>query len=84
MKIKILFAQRKCSYGGEYAPEALAVVDQHTDDENPEYFQRECEKELKVMGNECEAHRVIEIEVSDDDIQKALLSVVSAQSRIVE
>lgn len=38
MKIRCLFAQRKCSYDGQYAPELLAAIDEYGDDENPDYL----------------------------------------------
>lgn len=77
MKIKILFAQRKY---GDQAPEALAVVDEYTDDENPDYFKGECEKQLKALGDECDSHRIIEINVSDEGIAAALAKVVEVKT----
>lgn len=38
MKLYVIFAQRQCRYSGEYAPEALAVADENTMDDNPEYL----------------------------------------------
>jgi hypothetical protein len=38
MEIRCLFAQRKCSYEGQYAPELLAAIDEYGDDENPAYL----------------------------------------------
>jgi hypothetical protein len=38
MNLYIIFAQRKCSYPGEYAPEALHVVDEFSRDENPDWI----------------------------------------------
>jgi hypothetical protein len=44
MDIYILFAQRKERYAGEYAPEALAVLDEAGHDENPAYLAEELKK----------------------------------------
>lgn len=41
MKLYILFGQRKCTYDGQYAPEALAIADEWTMDENPDYIENE-------------------------------------------
>lgn len=38
MEVRCLFAQRKCSYEGEYAPELIAAIDEYGDDENPDYL----------------------------------------------
>ena len=38
MKILVLFAQRVCSYPGQYQPETLAVVSEYENDDNPEYM----------------------------------------------
>lgn len=35
MKLHIIFGQRKCSYDGEFAPEALDIADEFTVDQNP-------------------------------------------------
>ncbi|APC44433.1 hypothetical protein [Pseudoalteromonas phage PH357] len=39
MIIHVLFAQRKESYDGEYAPEAVDVVDEYAFSDNPEYLE---------------------------------------------
>lgn len=38
MKLFVLFAQRKESYEGEYAPEALHCIDECGDDGNPSFL----------------------------------------------
>ena len=43
MKLYVIFAQRKCSYADQYAPEALAVLDQYAYDENPSWLQSQLE-----------------------------------------
>lgn len=84
MRIKILFIQRKCSYEGEYAPEALAMVDEYTDDENPDYFINECKTQLEKVGDEIASQRVLEISISDKAIDEALASVVKAPAKIID
>ena len=44
MEIICLFAQRKCRYDGEYAPELLAAIDEYGDDDNPEFIDEAKEK----------------------------------------
>lgn len=44
MEIRCLFAQRKCRYEGQYAPELLAAIDEYGDDENPHYLNEAQEK----------------------------------------
>lgn len=41
MKIHILMGQRKEGYPGEYAPEALACLDENGHSDNPEYLAAE-------------------------------------------
>ena len=74
MKLHILFGQRKESYEGEHAPEALLCWDEYSVEGNPEGFDKEVEETKKA----CEpdsfmAMRVIEIEVSQDRIRKLLV-----------
>lgn len=38
MKIIVLFAQRKCAYPGQYAPELLAAIDEYGNFDNPAYM----------------------------------------------
>ncbi len=53
MKLYVLMAQRKERYPGEYAPEALDVIDEWADDDNPDYMARKLEeaKESRVYEN---------------------------------
>lgn len=36
MNIVMVWGQRKCRYIGQYAPELLEAVDEHTNNDNPE------------------------------------------------
>lgn len=71
MIIKVIFGQRRCSYEGEYAPEALAVIDEYGDYENPEYLIREFENAQASMDYIGLA--VVEIEIRDDQLDRILL-----------
>jgi hypothetical protein len=72
MIIKVLFAQRKESYEGEFGPEALAVVDEFVDAENPNFMVEETERQLKQMGPGCASHAMVEIEVDQEKISEIL------------
>ena len=47
MKLYVLFAQRECRYEGEYAPEAVHVVDEFSYDENPHWLNERLEEAKK-------------------------------------
>ena len=70
MKLHTLIGQRKCSYPGEYTPEALAVADENTMEANPEWM--ESEKKKYADSDEFSALIVIVIYVHDDFIDEAL------------
>ena len=70
MRLHTLIGQRKCSYPGEYAPEALAVADENTMDVNPEWM--DSEKKKYADSGEFSALAVIIIYVHDDFIDEAL------------
>lgn len=44
MDLYVVFAQRKCRYEGEYAPEALDIVDEYSWDENPDWLDERVQK----------------------------------------
>ena len=70
MKIYVLFAQRKCRYNGEYAPEALEVIDEFGMDENPEFLRLK-QKEYENT-KEFDSVVIIPIAVSNADIDSRL------------
>lgn len=70
MKFHTLVGQRKCSYPGQYVPEALAVADEYTMSKNQEWLKTE-EKKYKD-SNEFDAISVIIIYVHDDFVDEAL------------
>ena len=65
MEIICLFAQRKCRYDGEYAPELLAAIDEYGDDDNPEYIDEEKEKADK--DNSLSFSKIMTITVPDKE-----------------
>lgn len=70
MKIFVLMAQRKESYPGQYAPEALACMDEFGESDNPEYL---TEERSKADGSkEFESTAIVVLEVSDAAIMAAL------------
>lgn len=70
MKLYILFGQRKCTYDGQYAPEALAVADEWTMDENPDYIDEEYSK--YESSKEFSSLAVVPIKVSSAEIDRRL------------
>lgn len=71
MKIFIIFGQRKERYAGEYAPEALDVIDEYGNDENAgEWLVRKVAEHRATQ--EFESVEAITIEVSSKDIMSRL------------
>ena len=69
MKIICLFAQRKCSYPGQYAPELYASADGIVDESNPDYL-IEQEQELR-KGENIQFYKRITIEIPDEEFDAA-------------
>lgn len=70
MDIYVLMGQRKCRYAGEYAPEALEVINEYGNDENPDFL-IDKKKEYE-SSSEFDAVAVIRLRVSDAAIGAAL------------
>jgi len=75
MKLHILYAQRNERYPGEYAPEALAVIDENGMSDNPEYMAEQ--KALAIKTGEFESVAVVTLEVNGVKIMEALRPAVS-------
>lgn len=75
MIIKVLFAQRKESYEGEFAPEALVVVDEFTHSENPDWFKKECGEELAKLKDEVMGYAVVDIDVDQGELRRRCLGL---------
>jgi len=63
MSIYVLFGQRICDYPGQYAPEALEVMDEFAYSENGEWLLGKLEAAEKT--NEFEGLRIVQIDVGD-------------------
>ena len=72
MKLFVLIGQRKCRYESEYAPEALAVMDQFGMDDNPDYMDIEYKKYQK--SDEFSELAVIPIKIPWDDVNAILFA----------
>lgn len=70
MDLLVLIGQRKERYVGEYAPEALAVIDGIGDEENPDYMRDELQKQTE--SGDFDALSVVRLNVSDNAIREAL------------
>lgn len=71
MKLYVLFAQRKCSYPGEFAPEALEVMDEFGYDVNGQWLHEKLEK-YKKEDSTIERIEIVTIEVDSDKINNIL------------
>jgi hypothetical protein len=70
MNLYVLMAQRKERYGGQYGMEALAVMSEAGQDENPDYL-RDAMEENKASG-EFDALAVVQLKVSGEAIRAIL------------
>ncbi len=70
MKLYVLFGQRPCRYDGEYAPEALAVCDEWTEEDNPDYMREQLATE-QAKGDFVQL-RVIAFNVNGAQVAEAL------------
>ena len=71
MKIYVLFGQRKEDYPGQYAPEALDVMDEFGWDENSEYLLDKLDERSK--DPEWIGLEIVPIEFGDMDTLRKLL-----------
>ncbi len=69
MILHVLMGQRKEDYPGQYAPEALAVIDEYGHSDNPDYM---AEQKAQNLSTEFESIAVIDIDVS----QSAILAIL--------
>lgn len=71
MILYVLFGQRKCNYPGQYAPEALEVMDEFGYEENPQWLEEKKEK-CKATG-EFMAVEIIELAAPTSEIEQRLM-----------
>ena len=79
MKLYIVFAQRKCRYEGEYAPEALHIADEYSHDENPDWLYTKL-KEAEE-DDEFVSAALIEVDLGDEGF-KAIEERLSGLTRV--
>ena len=70
MELLVVMAQRKERYEGEHAPEALAVITEYGDDDNPEYLQDMLSENRE--SDEFVAVEIVRLKVDDDALMAAL------------
>lgn len=70
MIIKVLFGQRKEDYEGQYAPEALEVMDEFGFEENAEWLEKKLEHHKRF--NEFVSLKIIDIKISNGDLDRIL------------
>lgn len=70
MDFLVLVGQRKERYDGEYAMEALAVIDEWGNDDNPDYMREELAKHR--ASGEFDALAVVRLGASGDAVRAAL------------
>jgi len=73
MEIRVLFIQRVERYPNELAVEALAVEDEYTREENPEWFKEECLKQLELAGDDVAGSAVVAFKVDEVEIRRRCL-----------
>jgi hypothetical protein len=71
MKIICLFAQQRCDYKDQYAPDLRAAIDEWGDSNNPHYLNEEEEK-LRKDGS-IAFWRRITLEVNDAEFDQLFL-----------
>jgi hypothetical protein len=76
MDFLILVGQRKGRYEGEYAPEALEVIDSNGNDENPDFMGEKLEGYAGTK--EFDALAVLTIRVSGAAVTEALYPAAKA------
>jgi hypothetical protein len=70
MILHVLMGQRKESYPGQYAPEALAIIDEYGHSDNPDYMAAERAKQTAT--GEFESLAVLDLDVSGPAIMAHL------------
>lgn len=70
MKLYVIFAKRKCRYHGEYAPEALEVMDEFAMESSPEWFSEKMQ--THKANSDFENVVAVVLNVSDQKIDDAL------------
>lgn len=68
MKIYVLFGQREERYEGQYAPEAMEIMDEFGYDENPQYLHRKLE--MKKKQSDIVNAKIFEIDLGKGSLDR--------------
>ena len=81
MLIHCLFAQRHESYTGQYGLELIASVLDYEYDDYPDYFDGEVSR--TAASDEFSDHRVIDLQISQDELERVFKSKPRLQAKVV-
>jgi len=82
MIVKIIWAQRKERYNGEFAPEALECMDGNSFIENPEFLLKKLDEHKK--NSDLVEVKIIDVEVSGTLISELLNKAPAIKGRVLE
>lgn len=80
MILKVLFGQRIESYAGEYGSEALEIIDEYTEEENPDFLTNKLKEYQKQ--DIFESLAIVEIEVDENKINSFLRPINKIKGEI--
>lgn len=72
MRARLLVLHRKEIYPGEFGPEVMAVADEYTLDQNPEWWENEVARQRDLVADDAAAWAEVDIEISADALMRAL------------
>jgi len=78
MKIIVLMAQRKCSYPGQFSPEALECMSEDHHSDNPDFLHSK--KNEYSQTNEFDALELVTLDVSTE----AIVQILSPKNVCIE
>ncbi len=70
MIVHIIFGQRICRYEGQYAPEALEVITEYGNEENPDFLTEKLE--FYKSSKEFTAVEIVDVKINDAALDKIL------------
>lgn len=76
MKLFVLYGQRKCQYPGQYAPEALACMDENAHSDNPDYLNDA--KESNAATGEFDALAIVSFTYDAAELDRRLHPVTTS------
>ena len=80
MILKVLFGQRIESYAGEYGSEALEIIDEYTEEENPDFLTNKLKEYQKQ--DIFESLAIVVIEVDENKINSFLRPINKIKGEI--